>query len=232
MKIINNIHRSKINLIIVLISFLCLSCGTSKPAITPAQMQSDPLLITPVFAPGDVVEIRFLYNAELDDSPRIRPDGNIVLPLVGEVKAAGKSANQLQQELVKLYTPELKKPSITVTARALRNNKVYVQGEVNKPGEVEMPGSMSALEAISQAGGFKINTADIRSVSVVRTRGGRHYGTALNFKEALKGQETEPFMLQPGDVVFVPPTGIAKANNWIDQHISRMLPKVPVSLSP
>ena len=119
-----------------------------------------------------------------------------------------------------------------MTAKDLRNNKVYVGGEVNKPGQVEVPGSLTALEAIGQAGGFNTTTANVGKVVIIRNRDGKQYGTVVSLKEALSGKETQPFYLRPGDTVYVPQTGIAKVNQWVDQHINKVMPKVPVSFAP
>jgi polysaccharide export outer membrane protein len=207
-------------------------CSTvHSAAVSPEQMAAEPLT-EQTLSPGDVVEIKFTYNPELNDTQRIRPDGYITLRFVGDVKAQGKDPEALQQELVKLYSPELKNPSIIVTVKSLRNNMVFVGGEVNKPGNIEMPGRLSAFEAISQAGGFKMDTAATDSVVVIRSRNGKHYGTILNCKEILEGKATKPFYLRPSDVVFVPQTTIAKVGQWVDQHINRLIPRIPVSMAP
>lgn len=207
--------------------FLVLSgCASVSPAVTPGQMAAEPLTEQTLSA-GDVIDIKFLYNPELNDTYRIRPDGHITLPILGEFKAEGKGPAALQQELAKLYASELRKPSISVTVKTLRNNQVYVGGEVNRPGGVEMAGRLTAFEAIGQAGGFRMETANVSQVVVVRSRNGKHYGTVLNFRETLDGKEVKPFYLAAGDTVWVPRTTIAKVNQWIEQHISRMLPRPP-----
>jgi polysaccharide export outer membrane protein len=207
-------------------------CGGSiNPAVTMEQMASEPSN-DQMLAPGDVVEIKFLYNSELDQKDvRVRPDGKIALPLIGDITAQGKDINVLQEELNRTYAAELKKPAVTLTAKTLRNSRVYVGGEVNKPGDIEVPGRLTAFEAIGQAGGFKTETAETSTVVVIRTRYGKHYGTAINMKEALAGKEMQPFYLRPGDVVYVPQTRIAKVNQWIEQHINRIMPRIPVSMA-
>ncbi len=210
-----------------------MACGgqTFHPAVSPEQMLSEPTK-DQVLSVGDVVDIKFLYTPELNDTQRVRPDGTVDLQIIGKVTAAGKSVVSLQQELNQRYASELKRPSVTVTAKDLRNSKVYVGGEVNKPGQVDAPGSLTALEAIGQAGGFNTATANVNSVVIIRNRDGKQYGTVVNLKKALSGQETDPFYLRPGDTVYVPQTRIAELNQWVDQHINRMLPRVPVSFSP
>jgi polysaccharide export outer membrane protein len=204
-------------------------CASINPAETKEQMASEPLN-EQVLSPGDVIDVKFLYNPELNDTQRVRPDGKISLQLIGDVVAQGKDLHALQQELNQLYASELRKPSVTLTAKALRNNKVYVSGEVNKPGDIEIPGRLTALEAIGQAGGFK-DSAEATNVVVIRTRYGKHYGAAINMKEALSGKKTQPFYLRPGDIVYVPQTKIAQVNQWIETHINRVIPRIPVSMA-
>ncbi len=229
----NSLNKGKLygSLLVACLILTGLGCQTSSPAVTMAQMASEPLT-EQTLAPGDVIDIKFLYNPELNAEQRVRPDGNITLQLVGDVKVQGKDPESLQQELNRLYAPQLRKPSVEVTVKTLRNNKVYVNGEVNKPGDIEIPGRLTCLEAIGQAGGFKSTTAEIRNVVVVRSRGGKHYGTVINFEDVLEGKVTRPFYLRPGDVVYVPQTTIAKVNQWVDQHINNILPRVPVSFAP
>jgi polysaccharide export outer membrane protein len=220
-------YLSLLACVLILTAF---GCQTISPAVTMEQMASESLN-EQVLSPGDVIDVKFLYNPELNDTQRVRPDGKIALQLIGDVEAQGKDLNVLQEELNRLYASELRNPSVTVTAKTLRNNKVYVGGEVNKPGDIEIPGRLTALEAIGQAGGFRTETAEPRNVLIIRTRSGKHYGTAINMKEALSGKEMQPFYLRPGDIVYVPQNTIAKVNQWVDQHINRILPRIPVSMA-
>jgi protein involved in polysaccharide export with SLBB domain len=83
---------------------------------------------------------------------------------------------------------------------------------------------MTALEAIMQAGGFDMGAAEVENVVVVRYKGTQRHAYTLNLKAALKGKVTEPFYLEPQDIVYVPRTKIAEINQWIDQHINKIIP--------
>lgn len=220
-----------LSLLAGLLMIATVGCQTVSPSVSPEQMASEPLN-EQVLAAGDVIEVKYLYNSELNDTLRVRPDGMAALQLIGDVQVQGKTPEALQEELNRRYATELKNPSVTVTAKTLRNNKVYVGGEVVKPGEVEIPGQLTAFEAISQTGGFKTETADPSKVVVVRNRGGRQYTTVLNIKDTLSGQDVKPFYLRAGDILYVPQTGIAKVNLWVAQHINNMIPRVPLSITP
>jgi hypothetical protein len=81
------------------------------------------------------------------------------------------------------------------------------------------------LAAITEVGGGTRPTADLRQVLVVRQKDGRHYGCLVNVKDILAGKAGAQFFLQPRDVVYVPPTSITRANDWIDQYINKMVPQ-------
>ncbi len=175
--------------------------------------------------PGDIVEIKFFYTPQLNETQTVRPDGKIALQLVGEVQTQNKTPVELQAELMKLYTPYLKDPNVTVIIRSLFNRRVFVGGQVIRPGIVEMPGDLTALEAIIQAGGFDMRDAEIRNVIVIRHKDGQRYGYSLNLKPILTGGEIQPFFLEPQDIIYVPQTEIAKVDRWVDQHINKLIPR-------
>jgi len=95
---------------------------------------------------------------------------------------------------------------------------------VNKPGIVPMPGRLTALEAIIEAGGFKMETAKVKSVVIIRQREGKFRGSLLDFRSALNGEGGQPFYLEPRDMIYVSQTAIVKVDQWVDQYIFRMLP--------
>ncbi len=176
-------------------------------------------------AAGDELEIKFFYAPELNESQTVRPDGRIALQLVREVYVVGKTPAQLGDELARLYGSHLKQPEVTVIVRALAGQRVYVGGEVNRPGAVPMPGALSAFEAIMEAGGFNMQSAKVENVVVIRHRNGRRSGIALDLEKALAGKSFAAFPLEPNDIVYVPRTRIAKVDQWIEQHINRIVPQ-------
>lgn len=197
--------------------------STVKPPETKLESSPSPDKVT--LGPGDGLDIKFFYNPELNDSQAVRPDGKIALQLVGEVTAQGKTPAELRDELKTLYAPQLKNPEVTVIVKALVDRRVYVGGEVKKPGLVPLPGRLTALEAIMEAGGFDPRTACPSSVVIIRHKDGKRYGGIINYEEALKAKEGKPFYLEPNDIVYVPRTMIAKVNQWIDQYINKIVPR-------
>jgi protein involved in polysaccharide export with SLBB domain len=209
---------------------ITIGCQGTVPFMKPTETQPGR---QPKFTlgAGDVLDFKFFYNPELNDTQTVRPDGKIMLQLIGEVSAHGKTPSELQEELVKLYTPELKRPMVAVIVRSLYERRVYVGGEVKTPGLIPIPGSLTAFEAIMQAGGFNPATANLSSVIIIRHKDGKRYGGKLDFTEVLKGKEGPSFFLEPRDIVYVPRTAIVEVNQWVDQYINKMIPRTGFAAS-
>jgi len=184
-----------------------------------------------ILRPGDVIEVKFFYTPELDVTQMVRPDGKIALQLVGEVTVEDRPPGEVRDELLGLYRPHLKDPRITILLKSQRERRVFVAGEVRRPGVVEMPGDMTATEAIMEAGGFNMEQAKVDNVIVIRRTGERWQGTKLDMKPTLEGRGVEPFFLHPRDIVYVPRTRIAEIDQWVDQYINRLVPKMPLYFS-
>lgn len=174
--------------------------------------------------PGDVVQVKFFYTPELDVTQMVRPDGRIALQLVGEVSVQGRTPGELQQGLLRLYESHLKNPEIAVVVQSFHNQRVFVGGAVLTPGVIQIPAKTTVLEAIMQAGGFNMEEAEIRNVVVIRHKDGQRYAYKLDLKDAIKGEDTEPFFLEPQDIVYVPRTKIVEVDQWVDQHINKLIP--------
>jgi protein involved in polysaccharide export with SLBB domain len=207
----------------VFLILVVVGCQTAKPAVVtdPVQPGPEPKL---TLGPGDVIDIKFFHTPELNDSQTVRPDGKITLQLIGEVAVQGKTPDELRSELMRLYIPELKNPEVAVIVRSQSDRRVYVGGEVNKPGVIPMPGRLTALEAIIEAGGFRTETANLKSVVVIRQREGKLRGSLIDFSDTPNGEAGPPLYLEPRDIIYVPETAIVKVDRWIDQYIYRILP--------
>lgn len=209
----------------ILLLAASVGCGSAPVAANPGTGMEPIPPPRVALGPGDVIDVKFFYVPELNEAQMIRPDGVISLQLIGEVDVSGKTPAEVREELFWLYTPHLKKPDVTVIVRSLRDRRIYVGGEVEQTGVFDMPGPMTALEAIMLAGGAKMVTAEMGSVVIVREKDGKRHGTLLDLREALEGVPTQPYLLEPHDIVFVPRTKITKANQFIDQYINKMVPQ-------
>lgn len=168
---------------------------------TRGQTNAPPETVT--LREGDILKISFPGSPSLDTTQQIRRDGKVTLPLVGEVQAAGISTEALQQNLVKLYAPQLATKQVIVML-ASSTFPVFVTGSVVRPGKIMSDHPITALDAIMEAGGFDYTRANLKAVRVIRHEGDRVVNYTLNLKMVLEGKSTKQFYLQPSDIVFVP----------------------------
>jgi polysaccharide export outer membrane protein len=173
------------------------SAATTKTAAVEPEHSE-----TIVLREGDSLKITFPGSANLDTIQPIRRDGKLNLPLVGEVTAAGLTPDDLQKALVKLYATQISSKEITVQVQS-STFPVFVTGEVLHPGKILSDHPITALEAVMEAGGFNYNTANLKAVKIVRNKNGvmEHY--TVNLKAVLSGDATQPFYLEPQDIVYV-----------------------------
>jgi protein involved in polysaccharide export with SLBB domain len=175
-------------------------------------------------ASGDVLEFKFFYNPELNETQTVDPDGKLSLQLIGKIDAAGKTLEQLAADLKQYYLPVLRNPEVVVIPRSLPSQRVFIGGQVVAPGPVDIQGEMTLLQAIMFAGGFRTETASLASVIVVRQSEGKQIGTAIDLRPVLKGKEADNFRIYPRDVIYVPQSHIAKVDQWVDQYLYKIVP--------
>jgi len=170
-----------------------------KPSEQVQQVQTNSMFLRE----GDVVHVAFPSSPSLDMTEQIRVDGKIVMPLIGEVTAAGKAPLDFQSELIKLYEPQLNTKQIVVTVQSA-SFPVFVTGAVLRPGKVMADHPLSALEAIMEAGGFDYTKANLKAVVIIRADKNGSTTYTLNLKKVMQGGEEKPFYLKPSDIVRVP----------------------------
>src|SRR5438874_13636144 len=134
-----------------------------------------------ILASGDVVKLTFSSAPELNQSQKVRADGKLSLPLIGEIDAAGKTVGQLQGTLVEIYKPQLKTPEVTVSLETSLTT-VTVSGAVNKPGKVAFERSTTVLQAIMEAGGPS-EYGTLRRVRLIRTVNGIHKSQVMDLHD-------------------------------------------------
>ena len=195
---------------------------------SPSEHSAPPLSVQ--LAAGDVLDLTFLGAPEMNTSQTIRRDGRIALRLVGEVVAAGKTAAELRREITALYTSQLQIKEVTILVKSPA--PVFVSGSVLRPGRITTDRALTVLEAIMECGGFAANDAEVRNVVVIRHQDGKRYGYCVNLEPALQGEEGNAFYLKPFDIVYVPQTRIAKIDQWVEQHINRLLPRLGIGYTP
>jgi protein involved in polysaccharide export with SLBB domain len=172
---------------------------TNSVDVTPPAQpaQSDSIILRE----GDVVHLAFPSSPTLDTTQEIRRDGKITLQLIGEVAAAGKTPDELQADLLKLYAPQVAMTQILVTVQS-STFPVYVTGAVLRPGDIKVDHPMSVLEAIMEAGGFSAN-ANLKSVVIIRQGKDGTTRFTVNLKKAMAGEPGTPFYVKPADIIYV-----------------------------
>lgn len=201
----------------------CASTNNHKISVLKTEIPSPPKRLD--LSPGDVIDVKFFYNSELDETQTIRPDGKISLQLVGEVQAEGKTPTELQYVLNRLFSLLLDKPEVSVIIRSLESRVVFVGGAVNRPGRIKMPGRLTALGAVMEAGSFNQRAAQLANVIVIRQSATKPEAFKIDLRDALGGKLHQPFYLQPMDVVYVPQKKIVNMNHAIDLYINQMVPQ-------
>lgn len=175
--------------------------------------------------PGDVLDVVAPSAPELSRTVTVQPDGRISVPLIGGVMAADRSVPQLEAELTDAYSSQLIRPRIEVDVKAATPLRVFVGGEVGKPGVYDMPGDINALQAVIMAGGFT-NLAKTTGVVVVR-RGvdGRAMMRVADLHAAtFHAGTSDAVPLRRFDVIYVPRSNIANAGLFVQQYIRDVIP--------
>jgi polysaccharide export outer membrane protein len=181
----------------VILTLFSAGCG-SAPTLPPdATIPSRPVTLSP----GDSVKLTFPGATELSQSQKIRADGKLSLPQIGEVKAAGKSLPQFQSELVRLYRSQLRNTDILVTLES-GVMQVYVSGAVHKPGKLSFDRPTTILQVIAEAGGTN-EFGSLRRVRVVRLENGQQRVHILDLRSGTKGA-TGAFYVRDGDIITIP----------------------------
>lgn len=177
-------------------------------------------------APGDIIDVKFPYHPEENERVPVRPDGMIDLQVVGDVDAAGLTVGELEKQIVELASRTLRDPVVSVVIAQLAEHKVYVGGDVLRPGFVNYRDGLTPLQAVIERGGFT-DTAKTDEVLYITRIGEEIQAQRLDLESIIDGDSTEEIIMAPDDVVFVPKTFIGKADVWVDQWIRGLLPTVP-----
>jgi len=171
----------------------------AAPAPTPATTDASYII-----GPEDVLNIDVWKEQEISRIVPVRPDGKISLPLLNDVQAAGLTPMQLQAALHDALKKFISDPQVTVIVTQVNSRRIFVLGEVPRPGAMPMLPHMTVLQAISSAGGFS-QFAKEKDIYVLRTENGRQLTIPFNYKEVIRGKRPDQNIeLKPGDTVVVP----------------------------
>lgn len=154
--------------------------------------------------PEDLLEISVWREDALKREVLVRPDGGISYPLIGDVQAAGKTVDDLRQEITKRLEKFVPDAAVSVTVLKAGSQRIYVLGKVTKPGDFPVGRNIDVLQALSMAGGLT-QFADQNGVRIMRRDGDRQVVLPFEYGRVVRGEKLEQnVLLRAGDVVVVP----------------------------
>ncbi len=180
---------------------LCALSAGSVHAVQPTPAGQEPLY---VIQPSDVLEVFVWKEPDLSRQVLVRPDGRISFPLVQDLMAAGLTPGELKTKIEELLKEYIETPNVTVIVTEIKHYRIYVTGKVNNPSSFVLEKPITVLQALSLAGGFA-EFADEGDIRIVRAYGDQYNYLDFNYKDVIKGKNTnQNIVLRSGDVVVVP----------------------------
>lgn len=175
--------------------------AATKPAVAAE-------IITPpgyLIGPEDVLAVVFWREKDLSvDAIAVRPDGMITVPLINDVKAAGMTPDQLREQIQTAAGKYVTDPSVTVVVKTINSRKVFITGQVAKPGQYPLTAPTSVMQLIAMAGGVH-EFADTDKILIMRSEGGQQVAKQFNYNDVLNRKNLKQNIeLLPGDTVVVP----------------------------
>jgi polysaccharide export outer membrane protein len=192
-----------------------LGAAAQSPA-TPAAPKPGPVSAPPtvptgvalpagyVIGPDDVLDIVFWRDKDMSTEVTVRPDGRITLPLINEVAASGLTPDALRDALMTAAAKYVEDPNVSVVVKAINSRKVFITGQVAKPGAYPLTGPTTVMQIIAIAGGLQ-EFADSKNIIIMRNENGKPVAYPFNYKDVLKRKNLKQNIeLKPGDTVVVP----------------------------
>jgi polysaccharide biosynthesis/export protein len=157
-----------------------------------------------VIGPEDVLTVVFWREKDLSTDAAVRPDGMITVPLLNDVQASGLTPEALRERIQAAATKFVADPSVTVVVKAINSRKVFITGNIAKPGQYPLAGPTSVMQLIAMAGGLQ-EFADADRILIMRTESGKQIAKRFNYEDVREGKNlNQNIELQPGDTVIVP----------------------------
>jgi polysaccharide export outer membrane protein len=184
----------------VLLLVMTLVCGGCQTALPPLPNQQGPRAAVRL-SPGDVIKVAYADESVPDQTQKIRRDGKLSLPLIGEVTAAGKRVIAFQHELVSRYEGKLDNNQVLVTVENGAAT-VTVSGFANRPGVYTFDRPTTVYQAVMQAGGVS-DYGSPSNIHLTRIVNGAQLSERINLRPTIRGEATRPRYVQDGDVIYI-----------------------------
>jgi polysaccharide biosynthesis/export protein len=158
-----------------------------------------------VIGPDDLLTIVFWRDKDMSSDVAVRPDGQITLPLLNDVTAAGLTPEQLREKLMIASAKYVTEPNVTVVVKAINSRKVSVMGMVGKTGPYPLTGPTTVMQMLAMAGGVH-EFADTKKIKILRKDAkGVEVALSFNYKDVIQGKNLKQNIeLKPGDIIIVP----------------------------
>jgi polysaccharide export outer membrane protein len=157
-----------------------------------------------VIGPEDVLDVRFWKDQDMSGEVVVRPDGRISLPLLNDVAAAGLTPEQLRVRLIEEARRFVETPNATVIVKAINSRKVFITGQVGKPGPYPLTSRLTVVQLIAMAGGLQ-EYAEANKIVIMRSENGRVVPHRFDYTKLAEGKNvSQNIELRPGDTVIVP----------------------------
>lgn len=181
------------------------AASASRPAAVPPNVAGG---ITPpadyVIGINDSLDVVYWQDKDMSATVVVRPDGNISLPLLNDVKAAGLTPEELRAAVVNAAGKFVEQPTVSIVVKEINSRKVYVTGQVDKPGSYPLTDATNVLQMLATAGGLS-EYAKGDKITIVRRENGKDVAHKFNYKKISEGKLLEQnITLKPGDTIVVP----------------------------
>ena len=180
--------------------------ASAKPAAERPEGVNPPVKVGKDYVIGadDVLDVSVWKEQELTRTLQVRPDGKISMPLLGDVQAAGLTPGQLGQSVSEKLKKYLTAPQVTVILTQINSQRVYITGEVTRPGAYPVLPGMTILQAITSAGGLT-QYANTKKIFLMRDENHIQTKYPFSYKEVLDGRKAgENLPVRAGDTIVVP----------------------------
>ncbi|HWK52623.1 MAG TPA: polysaccharide biosynthesis/export family protein [Steroidobacter sp.] len=154
--------------------------------------------------PGDVLMVSVWKEEALISEVLVRPDGGMSFPLVGDVRASGRTVDELRSLVNERLSKFIPDPSVTIAVKQIGGNRVYVLGKVNRPGEFSFSQPIDVMQALSLAGGAT-SFAALDDIQILRRESGKQTARRFRYSDVERGRRLDQnILLKSGDTVVVP----------------------------
>src|SRR6266487_2887507 len=199
----DTLYRRRASSASCLFAFLvlaALACGGCQTSLPPLPNPPGPKTAVRL-SPGDTIKVAYADETIPDQTQKIRRDGKLSLPLIGEVTAAGKRVIDFQDELVSRYEGKLENNEVLVTLEDGRAT-VIVSGFANRPGPINLDRPTTVYQAIMAAGGVS-DYGSPSNIHLTRIINGEQRTETINLRPTIRGHPTKPQYVQDGDVIYI-----------------------------